>query len=58
MYAPCGRELERGGGLKCKHYMNADLNHIKADYRIGTAACGLCQTKVPCEFTNPAKKVR
>jgi transcription elongation factor Elf1 len=38
--------------------MDADLNHIKADYRIGTAACGLCQTKVPCEFTNLAKKLK
>jgi epoxyqueuosine reductase len=42
---------------KCWNYMKIDLKHIKTDYQIGTSACGLCQTKVPCEFNNPTKKV-
>jgi hypothetical protein len=56
---PVGAITEAGHDKhKCKHYMDADLDHIKEDYSIGTAACGLCQTKVPCEFTNPAKKLK
>jgi hypothetical protein len=27
------------------------------EYGVGVQGCGLCQTKVPCEFRNPAKKL-
>ena len=29
---------------------------LSEKYKVGALACGLCQTKVPCEFCNPAKK--
>ena len=29
---------------------------LSEKYKVGALACGLCQTKVPCEFRNPAKK--
>ena len=32
-----------------------DKLRLSEKYKAGTLACGLCQTKVPCEFRNPAK---
>ena len=43
--------------VKCKNYQDIDLRHIRDDYQVGTGSCGLCQTKVPCEFKNPTKKL-
>jgi hypothetical protein len=30
----------------------------KHDDNVSVAGCGLCQTKVPCEFKNPTKKLK
>lgn len=49
---PVGAISENGHDkVKC-------LNKVRLSekYRVGALACGLCQTKVPCEFRNPTKK--
>jgi epoxyqueuosine reductase len=39
---------------KCYEYMRKDnLQAKKAEYGVKIAGCGLCQTKVPCEFEIP-----
>jgi epoxyqueuosine reductase QueG len=56
---PVGAITEVGHDkIKCQKYQEVELKHIKEDYQVGTSSCGLCQTKVPCEFTNPARKVK
>jgi epoxyqueuosine reductase QueG len=56
---PAGAITESGHDKnKCKNYMDIDLKHIEKDFNIGTCACGLCQTKVPCEFHNPTKTLK
>jgi len=40
----------------CKRYQWEDINYIKKEYSVEVAGCGLCQTRVPCEFSNPARK--
>jgi epoxyqueuosine reductase QueG len=56
---PAGAISEAGHDkIKCKNYQDVDLKHIKEDYQVGSGSCGLCQTKVPCEFTNPTKKLK
>jgi epoxyqueuosine reductase QueG len=53
---PAGAITEAGHNkIKCKNYQDIDLKHIKEDYRVGSLSCGLCQTRVPCEFKNPTK---
>ena len=53
---PAGAITEAGHDkIKCKNYQDIDLKHIKEDYRVGSGSCGLCQTRVPCEFKNPTK---
>jgi epoxyqueuosine reductase QueG len=53
---PVGAITEKGHDkIKCQRYMDIDLKHIEKDFNIGTCACGLCETKVPCEFRNPTK---
>jgi len=50
---PVGAISENGHDkIKC-----LDKLRLSEKYKAGTLACGLCQTKVPCEFRNPAKKL-
>ena len=54
---PAGAISETGHDkVKCKNYQDRDIHFILDDYQVGSASCGLCQTKVPCEFKNPTKK--
>jgi epoxyqueuosine reductase QueG len=54
---PAGAISEAGHDkIKCSNYQDFDLKHIKDDYGVGSGSCGLCQTRVPCEFKNPIKK--
>jgi len=41
--------------IKCDDYIHSKLHHLFEEYSVGMAGCGLCQTKVPCEFRNPTK---
>ncbi|MFH1650486.1 MAG: epoxyqueuosine reductase [Chloroflexota bacterium] len=41
---------------KCREYLHVTLRSKMKKYNIGIAGCGLCQTKVPCEWRNPAGK--
>ncbi len=49
--------------VKCSQYVDEILGYYKSlkegyDNEKSSAGCGLCQTKVPCEFQNPAAKVK
>jgi len=44
--------------IKCEAYQRDDIGYVRQEYDVGVAGCGLCQTKVPCEFKNPTKKLR
>ncbi len=61
---PAGAITEQGHDkIKCQQYLR-DIGYSAATLKGGydnnksVAGCGLCQTKVPCEFRNPAKKLR
>ena len=55
---PAGAITEAGHDkVKCKNYQDIDLKHIRDDYQVGNGSCGLCQTKIPCEFKIPVKKM-
>lgn len=55
---PAGAITENGHDKdRCADYMNSDINYLKEEYGVGVQGCGLCQTKVPCEFRNPAAKL-
>ena len=42
---------------KCADYLHISLSPVIKRYGLPYGGgCGLCQTKVPCEFRNPAKK--
>jgi epoxyqueuosine reductase len=54
---PAGAITEAGHDkIRCSNYQDTDLEHIKEDYQVGSGSCGLCQTGVPCESQNPARK--
>ena len=54
---PAGAITENGHDkIRCKRYQWEDINYIKKEYGVEVAGCGLCQTKVPCEFRNPVRK--
>ncbi len=61
---PAGAITEKGHDKnKCQQYMHEigyDPAKIKDSYDNDKTliGCGLCQTKVPCEFQNPAKKLK
>ena len=40
---------------KCNDYLHSNLRRLFDEYSVGMAGCGLCQTKVPCEFRNPTE---
>ncbi|MDD5082006.1 MAG: hypothetical protein PHU08_01405 [Dehalococcoidales bacterium] len=44
--------------VQCSKYQRENIGYLLKEYEVGVAGCGLCQVKVPCEFTNPAKKVK
>jgi epoxyqueuosine reductase len=44
--------------IKCYDYLNLILKQTKPDYEGDTLNCGLCQTRVPCEFKNPTKQIK
>ncbi len=46
---------------KCRAYLDGigySSNMEEYDDNVSVAGCGLCQTKVPCEFLNPARKLK
>lgn len=52
---PGGAITEKGHDKqKCFEYSHSKLGHLKDEYNVKIAGCGLCQTKVPCESKNPA----
>jgi epoxyqueuosine reductase len=57
---PAGAISEKGHDkFKCDKYL-ADLGYAPTkpyDNETSVAGCGLCQTKVPCEFQNPVARI-
>ena len=59
----CGRCMERcpAGAItpdghdkaRCAHYISTHLRELHTQYGVTALTCGLCQTKVPCEFQIP-----
>jgi epoxyqueuosine reductase QueG len=59
MRCPAGAISEKGHDkIKCQEYMQANKPALKEEYRFERSGCGLCQTKVPCEFKNPVRKLK
>ena len=55
---PAGAISESGHDkIRCDEYMHSEISYLLKEYEVGNQGCGLCQTKVPCEFRNPAKKL-
>ncbi len=61
---PAGAIMEKGHDkIKCRQYL-LDIGYNVAKLKNGydndksVAGCGLCQTKVPCEFQNPVRQVK
>jgi len=53
---PAGAISESGHDkIKCFEHMQEP--ELLKEYQVGKLGCGLCQTKVPCEYRNPTKKV-
>jgi epoxyqueuosine reductase len=56
---PAGAVTESGHDkIKCDDYLNSTIGYVREEYNVGQAGCGLCQTKVPCEFRNPTEKLK
>jgi len=54
---PGGAISEEGHDkLRCFDYQRKEIGYLLKEYEVGVAGCGLCQTKVPCEFRIPKKK--
>jgi len=55
---PAGAITEKGHDkIKCDKYLREDIWRLSPGFDIESTGCGLCQTKVPCEFQNPARKL-
>jgi len=61
---PAGAISDKGHDKnKCRQYLGS-IGYSRESYKDGydneksVAGCGLCQTKVPCEFINPTKKLK
>ncbi len=55
---PAGAITENGHDKdRCADYMDSDIKYLKEEYGVEVPGCGLCQTEVPCEFRNPARKL-
>ncbi|MDD5190193.1 MAG: hypothetical protein PHE50_04025 [Dehalococcoidales bacterium] len=53
---PAGAITETGHDkIKCQAYAYGELRYLRETYQVGNPGCGLCQTKVPCEFINPVR---
>lgn len=53
---PAGAITTRGHDKdKCREYSYGTLGTKKAEYGVKITGCGLCQTKVPCEFEIPKR---
>ncbi len=37
----------------CRSYQHEAIGYVKLKYGVEIPGCGLCQTNVPCEFSNP-----
>jgi epoxyqueuosine reductase len=56
---PAGAITEDGHDkVKCLEFQRAEFASLRDKLQVGNTGCGLCQTKVPCEFKNPVKKGR
>jgi epoxyqueuosine reductase QueG len=56
---PAGAITEQGHSKsRCREYMRQEIGHLLEEYQVGVAGCGLCQTKVPCEYRVPAKVLK
>jgi len=56
---PGGAITEHGHDkIKCLEHMRSKFHYLLEEYTGGEEVCGLCQTKVPCEFKNPTKKLK
>jgi len=56
---PAGAITEQGHDKKkCREYLHDTIGYINQKYSVDVQGCGLCQTRVPCEFRNPAKKLQ
>jgi epoxyqueuosine reductase QueG len=56
---PAGAISEKGHDkIKCQSYTHDSIKHLIEEYNVGVPGCGLCQTKVPCEFRNPVKALK
>jgi len=54
---PGGAITEKGHDkTHCQEYIDAEFHKLLEQLTAGEAACGLCQTRVPCEFRNPTRK--
>ncbi len=42
---------------KCQEYIKVEFHHLLKELTAEEESCGLCQTRVPCEFRNPTKKL-
>ena len=53
---PAGAITTRGHDKdKCREYAYGTLGTKRAEYGVKVTGCGLCQTKVPCEFEIPKR---
>ena len=43
--------------VKCHEYIQSHKAYLLKEYGVERVGCGLCQTKVPCEFRNPVRKL-
>jgi epoxyqueuosine reductase QueG len=59
---PAGAISDKGHDkIKCQKYLNGlgyGAHGGSYDNKKSVAGCGLCQTKVPCEFRNPVAKIK
>ena len=55
---PSGATTEKGHDkIKCGAHIRS-TGYLMEQYGVGEHGCGLCQTKVPCEFRNPTKNLK
>lgn len=53
---PAGAITESGHDkIKCLEFQRREFAGLRERLKVGNTGCGLCQTKVPCEFKNPVK---
>ena len=54
---PGGAITEKGHDkTRCQEYIAAEFHKLIKELTAGEESCGLCQTRVPCEFRNPTRK--